>query len=163
MLAPAHPHSRGENRLGVATRISKQGSSPLTRGKPPQRRNPRPSAGLIPTHAGKTTPHFWESSHCRAHPHSRGENFSANGHCFMAEGSSPLTRGKREDVLCGHAHRGLIPTHAGKTRARRSPGSRSRAHPHSRGENMSQAVVRSLGQGSSPLTRGKRCCRRSRF
>ena len=74
---------------------------------------------------------------------------------MMAEGSSPLTRGKR--VLVG-AHQeglGLIPAHAGKTprSARRCPP--RRAHPRSRGENEIEALLDPEQQGSSPLTRGK--------
>ena len=70
-------------------------------------------------------------------------------------GSSPLTRGKPDGLDGASAIRGLIPTHAGKTRAwswcRWSPA----AHPHSRGENANADAAKSRGQGSSPLTRGK--------
>ena len=50
---------------------------------------------------------------------------------------------------------GLIPAHAGKTRSWRSPQPRRRAHPRSRGENQIQVLKAHLGDGSSPLTRGK--------
>ena len=71
-------------------------------------------------------------------------------------GSSPLTRGKPPRSGTNRPRGRLIPAHAGKTRARRSPGSRSWAHPRSRGENF--GLVRDHGRhmGSSPLTRGKR-------
>ena len=70
-------------------------------------------------------------------------------------GSSPLTRGKLEETGADLAQAGLIPAHAGKTRAwswcQWSPA----AHPRSRGENrVLRGVVLSAG-GSSPLTRGK--------
>ena len=70
-------------------------------------------------------------------------------------GSSPLTRGK---LVCDLTHRraiGLIPTHAGKTRAGSRSMSYSRAHPHSRGENENSTARALVMVGSSPLTRGK--------
>ena len=71
-------------------------------------------------------------------------------------GSSPLTRGK---LGCpAHAGRtpGLIPAHAGKTTTSTPSRPTSRAHPRSRGENGGTQEGAHLGQGSSPLTRGKR-------
>ena len=50
---------------------------------------------------------------------------------------------------------GLIPAHAGKTRARSSRLSSARAHPRSRGENSPSRPWTTPGWGSSPLTRGK--------
>ena len=97
-------------------------------------------------------------------------------------GSSPLTRGKPLIPRRKHPHPGLIPAHAGKTglasRSRRGgwahPRSREetpggslraaarRAHPHSRGENTFIVTPWRQGEGSSPLTRGKRHPRRQR-
>ena len=76
MLSAAHPRSRGENRGSAFMRHTLQGSSPLTRGKPVPRVVIIGSDGLIPAHAGKTSP---TGSHNRlgwAHPRSRGENQS---------------------------------------------------------------------------------------
>ena len=112
--------------------------------------------GLIPTHAGKTliVRQAWEQH--KAHPHSRGENAASDAIQFDLEGSSPLTRGKRS-VLTSYVGRvGLIPTHAGKTRAKCNSSNPARAHPHSRGENDGGQARGCLYQGSSPLTRGKR-------
>ena len=71
-------------------------------------------------------------------------------------GSSPLTRGKRQAHLPGARASGLIPAHAGKTTraACRPPG--IRAHPRSRGENRALTRLFVKDGGSSPLTRGKR-------
>ena len=73
----------------------------------------------------------------------------------LQQGSSPLTRGKRE-ILGGDLRGGgLIPAHAGKT-GRSAPTSRGgRAHPRSRGENYACWGPSPGEQGSSPLTRGK--------
>ena len=72
----AHPRSRGENLLLVLPSGAVQGSSPLTRGKPPRQPwLPGPS-GLIPAHAGKTVPNLVVRARHGAHPRSRGENTS---------------------------------------------------------------------------------------
>ena len=74
---------------------------------------------------------------------------------IFAPGSSPLTRGKHQTDRVRIHSRGLIPAHAGKTRALALKGRSSEAHPRSRGENgiLWSASVGVLG--SSPLTRGK--------
>ena len=171
----AHPRSRGENASDAERNESPQGSSPLTRGK----RGDTPACpaflGLIPAHAGKTSdPASW-CGRTWAHPRSRGENPVRRRRSCCALGSSPLTRGKQQLLLHHGIPRGLIPAHAGKTRG---PGygmrvgqapprsreenssdpwrrQRSRAHPHSRGENPKVVVFDNLMDGSSPLTRGK--------
>ena len=72
----AHPRSRGENRRFRRSYVMGFGSSPLTRGK--QRADEEwPNEGrLIPAHAGKTSPGRRSHHGSRAHPRSRGENFS---------------------------------------------------------------------------------------
>ena len=73
-LGGAHPRSRGENwpQLGIAVRG--EGSSPLTRGKQNLWKVGITRTGLIPAHAGKTSPHDATAPQARAHPRSRGEN-----------------------------------------------------------------------------------------
>ena len=71
---PAHPRSRGENRISVAVTLSGEGSSPLTRGKQQGWRRHRHRPGLIPAHAGKTAAATACSKSWGAHPRSRGEN-----------------------------------------------------------------------------------------
>ena len=131
----AHPRSRGENTEVTALLMPIAGSSPLTRGKP----DPVDSAThvwrLIPAHAGKTLPGKASTRPHRAHPRSRGENF--------------LT------ALDAPKLAWLIPAHAGKTGCVGGPCPADRAHPRSRGENNENGDTPSVGQGSSPLTRGK--------
>ena len=52
---------------------------------------------------------------------------------------------------------GLIPAHAGKTQDHDGENEGGEAHPRSRGENGANDFLRTLVQGSSPLTRGKHC------
>ena len=131
------------------------GSSPLTRGKRGGLGEARQGLRLIPTHAGKTLRGQRGPRDPEAHPHSRGENIDIIDETPLPEGSSPLTRGKPGPHARRGRDRGLIPTHAGKTRAGSRSMSYPRAHPHSRGENTLQSRYAWRRAGSSPLTRGK--------
>ena len=152
---PAHPRSRGENRIdndGVSIRA---GSSPLTRGKPETTLDNLYLAGLIPAHAGKTRRHAQALTRRRAHPRSRGENANFLGGVVSSPGSSPLTRGKLGRNRDGRVISRLIPAHAGKTAIETSMSPSSSAHPRSRGENDLARPADDRAEGSSPLTRGK--------
>ena len=152
----AHPRSRGENPAVWVSTMPTDGSSPLTRGKLGPAGSGKSSLGLIPAHAGKTSTNVWTRWSPRAHPRSRGENFSSSGICSMRCGSSPLTRGKPVVGASGWVDEGLIPAHAGKTPQSRAAQRRPWAHPRSRGENRPAARRFLARLGSSPLTRGKR-------
>ena len=90
----AHPRSRGENCCASLSNEPPTGSSPLTRGKPPEASSPKSHAGLIPAHAGKTRLPSSTRRVPRAHPRSRGENARSVTRSLPGFGSSPLTRGK---------------------------------------------------------------------
>ena len=111
--------------------------------------------GLIPAHAGKTSPHDAAAPQARAHPRSRGENYPMWAATQRRAGSSPLTRGKRGWYDYRHLSGGLIPAHAGKTSWPSSVPPESPAHPRSRGENGPCELPGVVRRGSSPLTRGK--------
>ena len=132
------------------------GSSPLTRGKPPNKVCAGVIKGLIPAHAGKTLPRVHCDRQPQAHPRSRGENTPRGTLARSSAGSSPLTRGKLRR-LCGlKSSVGLIPAHAGKTFLLNLSVCLGWAHPRSRGENKLSQHNLGLPNGSSPLTRGKR-------
>ena len=114
------------------------------------------SIRLIPAHAGKTGSATTACPPSRVHPRSRGENAMAKGEITAQEGSFPLTRGKRGLVQILSSPRRLIPAHAGKTMPPTASLEAHRAHPRSRGENVGDFASGPGGQGSSPLTRGKR-------
>ena len=77
----------------------------------------------------------------RAHPRSRGENTATTARSPAWPGSSPLTRGKLEDMCGVSLSRGLIPAHAGKTSAFDAARSARAAHPRSRGENAGSSMM----------------------
>ena len=154
--ARAHPRSRGENGRGLGAPRGIRGSSPLTRGKLVDAVARAIEDGLIPAHAGKTVAQSIFSKWNGAHPRSRGENAGEEGFEEAVVGSSPLTRGKLDRHQRAQAWPGLIPAHAGKTAFSRVSSWRASAHPRSRGENQGVPAPACMGQGSSPLTRGKR-------
>ena len=111
----AHPRSRGEHDAMQQFKMTVAGSSPLTRGAPVFSEARFASIGLIPAHAGSTSPYVVISDSWAAHPRSRGEHVLLAGHFHSAEGSSPLTRGAPNKHECPLAPGGLIPAHAGST------------------------------------------------
>ena len=113
----AHPRSRGENHGVESHTIAHGGSSPLTRGKRARAGANSRAHGLIPAHAGKTIQATRRRRRAWAHPRSRGENHGVESHTIAHGGSSPLTRGKRGFAGGADEPAGLIPAHAGKTRA----------------------------------------------
>ena len=115
----------------------------------------RSAGGLIPAHAGKTPCPASSHSSRRAHPRSRGENVLTIVGAAVSWGSSPLTRGKRDELLQRLRVRRLIPAHAGKTCFGTLMITILRAHPRSRGENVNAIAGGTKETGSSPLTRGK--------
>ena len=132
-----------------------RGSSPLTRGKRVRVATGHGVQGLIPAHAGKTSPSRVTTKHTWAHPRSRGENVSLVPPAMALTGSSPLTRGKRGRLPRAARTRGLIPAHAGKTLDAPHDLDGLGAHPRSRGENQLTVDPTIFDDGSSPLTRGK--------
>ena len=151
----AHPRSRGENAGNRRVRAVVGGSSPLTRGKHVITQATSEQTGLIPAHAGKTVYSLHMVLPFGAHPRSRGENSHTPEIVEAIPGSSPLTRGKHHGRARRDLRRGLIPAHAGKTASSKSHRPQTRAHPRSRGENLSTIPLRLASMGSSPLTRGK--------
>ena len=156
-VIPAHPRSRGENRLRWCRWACVVGSSPLTRGKRGTSRTEAMGKRLIPAHAGKTVGDGASSAPSPAHPRSRGENGWVCPWRWRRLGSSPLTRGKRRALRKLEAMGRLIPAHAGKTIASCCAAIAAAAHPRSRGENFSHRDMVICDVGSSPLTRGKHC------
>ena len=151
----AHPRSRGENFEETSLLASCPGPSPLTRGKPQLLADGLVQARLIPAHAGKTTCRRASSVATSAHPRSRGENPILAHDGGRLDGSSPLTRGKRDLPLSESLAEGLIPAHAGKTSLPALREDPQAAHPRSRRENAQRPGAYACACGSSPLTRGK--------
>ena len=150
-----HPHSRGENVVGVEGVAAIVGSSPLARGKSCPSNWKAPRSRFIPTRAGKILGKEVMGHPGWVHPHSRGENLSIRPLALDAIGSSPLARGKCCRGCTRAAGTGFIPTRAGKITTGLLSSSRTTVHPHSRGENGQEGSGAVVASGSSPLARGK--------
>ena len=113
---------------------------------------------LIPAHTGQTSTSLQSPGSREAHPRSRGENIVQFAEQAVNAGSSPLTRGKRVPRGARQGPLRLIPAHTGKTEIPARSDPYGRAHPRSRGENLTERELVVPTLGSSPLTRGKREC-----
>ena len=133
-LIRAHPRLRGEHYKCPGPFPQGLGSSPLTRGAPGRPRAGRVAGGLIPAYAGST------EARCRllivapAHPRLRGEHSIRLPLLLSESGSSPLTRGALDLLLCCVSDVGLIPAYAGSTPVWRRSCTPMWAHPRLRGE-----------------------------
>ena len=141
--------------------MAKLGSSPLSRGIPGSAAGTWGPRGIIPALAGNTLPRLAGLRGHWDHPRSRGEYAHGKDAAYTAQGSSPLSRGIRRVGAPLAFLAGIIPALAGNTSCPRRPGRRDRDHPRSRGEYARAPIASPTGQGSSPLSRGIRTCRRS--
>ena len=150
-----HPHSRGENIGDTWEAVQNWGSSPLARGKCLGHLHTSDLRRFIPTRAGKMPALRYSAFLSGVHPHSRGENKAEHCPVCHETGSSPLARGKSLKEPAEPLSGRFIPTRAGKILCEGVPGTLSRVHPHSRGENLFYPKLRRRRMGSSPLARGK--------
>ena len=109
----------------------------------------------IPAYAGKTWSEEFHSHGDQEHPRIRGENSIGRSPTLPKTGTSPHTRGKREQ---GGKTMGLvrnIPAYAGKTGLCLLLALMLTEHPRIRGENVDVDMVVFDLDGTSPHTRGK--------
>ena len=144
------------------------GSSPLTRGtRIDSGQNDRFNR-FIPAYAGNSA----QGKACNllrsVHPRLRGELAVVTAQRIVKSGSSPLTRGTRENSSPHEFHGRFIPAYAGNSVLPAVCMRDRSVHPRLRGEltEMMRLIIGSVG--SSPLTRGtppRRICepRRPRF
>ena len=139
------------------------GSSPLTRGTLLQGFVRLHSGRFIPAYAGNTDILTRRGIPLTVHPRLRGEHTGCRCNIGFRLGSSPLTRGTLNAfVLSGGLGR-FIPAYAGNTSSHTGRARRAAVHPRLRGEHAMCLHRSWMMIGSSPLTRGTRRYRRSRF
>ncbi len=149
-----HPRSRGEYLNLELPSWVRDGSSPLSRGILGSAVEQRSGVRIIPALAGNTPPRHSEILLRGDHPRSRGEYCSAASQARSRAGSSPLSRGIRDEHGTGRALDGIIPALAGNTWCGSFWWVRSGDHPRSRGEYFIPALAETARWGSSPLSRG---------
>ena len=88
------------------------------------------------------------------HPRIRGEHKVWIKQFRVCGGSSPHTRGARDEAGEGPVGPWIIPAYAGSTRRRTAPSWKPRDHPRIRGEHLANAASITNPYGSSPHTRG---------
>ena len=129
-----HPRSRGVYTNPDIDDAELEGSSPLARGLPSERKTEMNTIGIIPARAGFTDRPGRTHREDRDHPRSRG-------------------------VYCGCRYLRvvtprIIPARAGFTRRRRCTCACTPDHPRSRGVYARRPLAAAQSDGSSPLARG---------
>ena len=151
-----HPRIRGEHRPRGPSRKSACGSSPHTRGAPPDGKGKHAHRRIIPAYAGSTTPSSTGSTTSPDHPRIRGDDPPISGRAGSRTGSSPHTRGARQVFPRGCRRLGIIPAYAGSTLASAPLVATEEDHPRIRGEHGPPRSISTSQTGSSPHTRGAR-------
>ena len=137
------------------------GSSPLTRGtRIDSGQNDRFNR-FIPAYAGNSCSNAPVSATIPVHPRLRGELAVVTAQRIVKSGSSPLTRGTRENSSPHEFHGRFIPAYAGNSNDHFRPLRNFEIHPRLRGELRIFLPRSFIAVGSSPLTRGTRERRRS--
>ena len=149
-----HPRIRGEHLRRFPTTPSPVGSSPHTRGAPPQLVDKPARQRIIPAYAGSTAGIAALASQAQDHPRIRGEHGIDILGRRVAKGSSPHTRGAREKRHIFYRHIGIIPAYAGSTVGLFLRVAVGEDHPRIRGEHSTAPTSATKPAGSSPHTRG---------
>ena len=149
-----HPRIRGEHRIAPGWWGKRRGSSPHTRGARSPGRVGFPPRRIIPAYAGSTSSLQPRSSMGQDHPRIRGEHSTSGDALCMKVGSSPHTRGAREDHGGRRQMRRIIPAYAGSTSPSANAWGLLWDHPRIRGEHVIVAFAAVFHSGSSPHTRG---------
>ena len=149
-----HPRTRGVYARSQDSSLGGSGSSPHTRGLPTTPSFSVVGLRIIPAHAGFTLGDLPLYGHREDHPRTRGVYNLMVWHRGVMRGSSPHTRGLQRQNHEPHAHRRIIPAHAGFTLRGVGNGVTVRDHPRTRGVYPENSGVTDCSGGSSPHTRG---------
>ena len=150
---------------GIRFQISPEfiGSSPRVRGAVAQKVDHICDRGIIPAHAGSSTP---SSSRCTStwdHPRVCGEQCSPFFARYVRPGSSPRMRGAADAQLVVDELVGIIPACAGSSSRSRPRGTGSWDHPRACGEQALRFFTTLISSGSSPRVRGAAALMRPPF
>ena len=153
---PDHPRIRGEHPYFSGSLRRQSGSSPHTRGARVDGEDEWISRGIIPAYAGSTTPASCPCSSASDHPRIRGEHLPKPPAKTGSVGSSPHTRGAQDLIEDLEGEDRIIPAYAGSTPEALYSHLIWPDHPRIRGEHGILGGGPSMGEGSSPHTRGAR-------
>ena len=113
-----------------------------------------PQFGIIPAHAGNTSPLQQGDCQTRDHPRACGEHTVSVMFADAKPGSSPRMRGTHDNFTDSVAQMGIIPAHAGNTSLIRHYEQNLGDHPRACGEHWLAARRVERRAGSSPRMRG---------
>ena len=149
-----HPRIRGEHRRSCQASRESNGSSPHTRGALADCRAEIQEGRIIPAYAGSTMADALDVIETADHPRIRGEHPSEFSGGVGGLGSSPHTRGAREEGADVRVVVRIIPAYAGSTSIVSGATCTISDHPRIRGEHSSRKMTQASRAGSSPHTRG---------
>jgi len=148
--AGAHPRTRGTDRNLLLVRQVWMGSSPHAGNGPAVQPRHGLGDGLIPARGERTTPPAAACRPSRAHPRTRGRDIAITMMPMGLAGSSPHAgKGPARRSgrwWCG----GLIPARGEGTLSRPRRAAPCRAHPRTRGRDLTAAACMTNSPGSSP-------------
>ena len=150
-----HPRVCGEKRNPGYRGKAPVGSPPRMRGKVAYTDLQRPSPGITPAYAGKSTRPFSSGHENGDHPRVCGEkaySLVINGSEW---GSPPRMRGKVRTGCADLTACGITPAYAGKSTRPFSSGHENGDHPRVCGEKAYSLVINGSEWGSPPRMRGK--------
>ena len=110
-----HPRRCGENFRNNPVAKDIPGSPPQVRGKQCDKLFEKPTYGITPAGAGKTSRRNANACLSWDHPRRCGENCFVLGTNLVNLGSPPQVRGKRNARVKGGKLHGITPAGAGKT------------------------------------------------
>ena len=126
------------------------------RGSPKPWKNVPNVIGIIPAHAGLTSPARYRVIKKRDHPRACGAHCELSVRRALCLGSSPRMRGSRFINILVRVYFGIIPAHAGLTESILIISSMRRDHPRACGAHYFPCFQATLDEGSSPRMRGSR-------
>ncbi|VEH26933.1 Domain of uncharacterised function (DUF2825) [Cellulomonas fimi] len=159
---PAHPRTRGDDVGQVLVWWTSTGSSPHAGRRRAGAVRRAVGGGLIPARGETTNPSHATSTASTAHPRTRGDDRREGTYKVTVPGSSPHAGRRRPPAQHEQGGLGLIPARGETTTGGGVSGSRRRAHPRTRGDDITPTTPSTTPLGSSPHAGRRRASTRLR-
>ena len=150
-----HPHGRGEDPCSIPDARLAPETPPRAWGRQNQSFSFFPLPGNTPTGVGKTFQCFHRATPPEKHPHGRGEDRCRMLVCPGKSETPPRAWGRQSQVDDVDGVDRNTPTGVGKTARYCSWIHPTQKHPHGRGEDESNAVLRVKGRETPPRAWGR--------
>ncbi len=157
VIHTVHPRGHGEHETAERATTFPVGSSPWTRGTLIKHHIFIYMARFIPVDTGNTADSWLFTSMLTVHPRGHGEHITRLACNNHVNGSSPWTRGTRDNTNRVSAKSRFIPVDTGNTTGVKLDQSAMAVHPRGHGEHGIYSRSCIANNGSSPWTRGTPC------